>query len=273
IGYEARGAGEPVLFIAGLGRDRRMWDAQTAALGARLRTVAFDNRGVGESSRPAGPYTAAQMAEDAVGLLDALELPRAHVVGASLGGVIAQELAMSFPHRVGRLALLCTHPGQPWAVPMSQAVLAAIVPAPEADPYDRLLGAMKLAFGSRYWEAHAAELAAAARARLSSLPTPESWWAQAAAGAGFAWAGRKVKAPTLVMTGDDDNIVPAANSATLRRLIPGAELAVIPGGGHYFFAEHPEPVNRLLADFLFAGEGEAPADRCRKETMTCPSRT
>ncbi|TBR18353.1 alpha/beta fold hydrolase, partial [bacterium] len=123
LAYETHGRGETLLLIAGLGRDRRMWDAQVPALSKGLRVVTFDNRGVGQSDSPAGPYTAAQMAADAAGLLDVLEVESAHVAGASLGGLIAQELALSRPARVSRLALLCTHPGQPLCVPMAQDVL------------------------------------------------------------------------------------------------------------------------------------------------------
>ena len=254
LAYESHGRGETLLLIAGLGRDRRMWDAQVGPLAERLRVVAFDNRGVGRSDAPAGPYTAAQMAADAAGLLDVLEVERAHVAGASLGGLIAQELALSRPQRVSRLALLCTHPGQPLCVSMAQDTLAAIVPDPNADPVERLLGAMRLATGTRYWLDHAAELAAAARARAASLPSAQSWWAQAAAGASFSWAGRRITAPTLVLTGDEDRIVPPANSAALRRLIPGSEGAMFAGGGHYFFSEQPGPVNRTLSEFLLCDD-------------------
>ena len=252
VGYESRGRGDALLLIAGLGRDRRMWDAQVPALSERLRVVTFDNRGVGESARPAGPYSAAQMAADALGLLDVLEIERAHVAGASLGGLIAQEIALSCPERVERLALLCTHAGRPLAVPMAQDVLAAIVPDPNADPLERLVGAMRLAYGDSFWRENAAALAAAAASRLSSLPGPESWWAQAAAGAGFSWSGRRLLLPTLVLTGDEDRIVPAMNSAALRRLIPGSELAVFAGGGHYFFLEQAEAVNRALLGHFVA---------------------
>lgn len=254
VAYEARGSGETLLLVAGLGRDRRMWDAQVPALSAAMRVVVFDNRGVGESPRPAGPYTAAQMAEDAFELLDRLGVGRAFVAGASLGGLIAQEMALARPERVARLALLCTHPGQPRFVPTARETLAAIVPDPNADPYERLLGAMRLAYGRRYWAEHAEALAAAARARLGSLPSAEAWWAQAAAGASFAWAGRRVTAPTLVLTGDEDLIVPPVNSRTLRDLIPDSELRVFPGTGHYFFLERPQAVNRALADFFLSDE-------------------
>lgn len=262
LGYETRGRGDAVLMIAGLGRTRSMWEAQVPALAERFRVVTFDNRGVGESGRPAGPYSAGMMAGDAAGLLDILEIESAHVIGASLGGLIAQELALSVPERVVSLSLLCTHPGLPWAVPMDAAARAAIVPDSHGEPFERLLGAMRLAFGSRYWEAHRDELSEAARIRLGSLPSAEMWWAQAAAGVSFSWAGRRLHAPTLIMTGAEDRIVPAANAKALANLIPGSEVVVFPGAGHYFFQEQPELVNQNLSVFI-----------CRKETTTCPSRT
>jgi 3-oxoadipate enol-lactonase len=268
LGYDVSGAGETVLLIAGLGRDRRMWDAQVPELSRRFRVVAFDNRGVGESSRPRGPYSAAMMAVDAAGLLDALGVERACVVGASLGGLVAQELALSRPERVAALGLLCTHPGLPLAVPMSREVLEAIVPAPGADPYERLLGAMRLAFGPSYWAEHAAELAAAARVRAYAPFSAEMWWAQAAAGGTFGWNGRRISAPTLVLTGDEDRIVPHQNSAALCRLIPDVRLALFPGGGHYFFQEQPGAVNRALVDFLTASTAAN-----KKEEETWLSRT
>lgn len=268
--YETRGRGEPVLLIAGLGRDRRMWEAQHA-LSARFRVITFDNRGVGGSSKPSGPYTAAMLAEDAAGLLDALELDRVHVVGASLGGLIAQELALSRPWRVARLALLCTHPGIPLVQPCAPEVVAAMVPDPQADPFERLVGALRQAYGGAYWQGNAERLLEAARARLTSLISPELWWAQAAAGGSFCWSGRTITAPTLIMTGDEDRIVPPQNSRNLARMIAGAELAVLRGGGHYFFLEQPALVNAALETFLSAGEFQpAPETDSRKETETCP---
>jgi pimeloyl-ACP methyl ester carboxylesterase len=252
LGYDATGVGETVLMIAGLGRDRHMWKSQAAELSRSFRVVTFDNRGVGDSSRPRGPYSAALMAEDASGLLDVLGVDKAFIVGASLGGLIAQELALSRPERVLGLALLCTHPGLPLAVPMSADVLSRIVPVPGADPYQRLLGAMRLAYGSAYWSANEAELSAAALQRFAGQPSPEMWWAQAAAGGTFGWNGRRIEAPALILTGDEDRIVPCRNSATLARMILDARLRIFPGGGHYFFQEFPDAVNAALIDFISA---------------------
>lgn len=250
LGYESIGEGFPVLLIAGLGRDRDMWSAQVPALAERYRVVVFDNRGVGESDLPKGPYTIAQLADDAAQLLDLLGVARAHVVGASLGGMIAQEFERRHPARAATLSLLCTSPGLPLAVPMSPAVYESIKPDPDRDPLERLTDAMRLAYARSYWDRHAQSLRAAAVRRLAQPVTPESWWAQAAAGAGFSSRGRAPLCPCLVMTGEEDLIVPPVNSERLAARIPDAKLLFFPDGGHYFFVEQPDAVNGALLDFL-----------------------
>src|ERR1041384_755350 len=108
--WEEHGSGDPLLLIMGLAADSRAWMFQIPDFAARYRTIAFDNRGVGRSSKPAGPYTIHEMADDAAGLLDALSIDRAHVVGVSMGGMIAQELVLRAPEKVRGLVLGCTYP-------------------------------------------------------------------------------------------------------------------------------------------------------------------
>ena len=119
IAWESKGAGEPVLLIHGLGYARWGWEPVAEPLAQRFRLLLFDNRGIGESEIPPGPYTARAMAEDAVSVLDEAGVDSAHVVGTSLGGMVAQELALGWPDRVDRLVLACTTPGGPdaWAAP------------------------------------------------------------------------------------------------------------------------------------------------------------
>src|SRR5579859_5668790 len=118
IAYEARGAGEAVLFVHGLAYDRRGWGPLPDLLAEDFRVLLVDNRGVGESDAPPGPYTVEMLAADAVTVLDAEGLERAHVLGVSLGGFIAQEIALSYPERVDRLVLVSTSPGGPNQHPM-----------------------------------------------------------------------------------------------------------------------------------------------------------
>ena len=129
IAWESTGKGSPLLLIQGLGYGRWGWDPIVPGLEARHLVIAFDNRGIGESDKPEGPYTAAQMAGDALQVLDEAGIERAHVFGASLGGMIAQELAVIAPERVDRLVLGCTTPGGPDAVPMPEVTLALFAEA------------------------------------------------------------------------------------------------------------------------------------------------
>src|SRR5271170_6367611 len=127
IYWEQSGAGDPVLLIMGLGYARQMWFRTRPALEAHYRTIVFDNRGVGQSDVPPGPYSIAQMAADAAAVLDAAGVERAHVFGVSMGGMIAQEFAIANPNRVDSLILGCTACGGQNAVPAAPAVLQTLM--------------------------------------------------------------------------------------------------------------------------------------------------
>ena len=134
IAWERHGGGEPLLLIHGLGYARWGWEPVRPGLAERFDVVLFDNRGIGESDAPPGPYTVAEMARDAVQVLDEAGIERAHVVGTSLGGMVAQELALSYPDRVDRLVLDGTTPGGPRAHPMPQTTIALLAEAATLDP-------------------------------------------------------------------------------------------------------------------------------------------
>src|SRR5206468_12644520 len=121
IAYEVLGEGEPLTLVHGLAYDRAGWGGLPAALSAHFRVVLVDNRGVGESDAPPGPYTVAGMAEDVVTVLDDAGIERTNLFGVSLGGYIAQELALTYPERVDKLILASTAPGGAKAVPMPQS--------------------------------------------------------------------------------------------------------------------------------------------------------
>ena len=243
IAWESRGDGPPLLLIHGLGYARWGWEPVADDLARSFRVLLFDNRGIGESDAPPGPYTVAELAGDALQVLDEAGVERAHVVGTSLGGMVAQELALSHPERVDRLVLACTTPGGPQAFPMpqrtvdlmlAQATLReyvenALVPAVRPDLVERIL-------------AH----------RERTAQGFEAWAAQAAAGAGFDAFARlgSLAAPTLVQHGDGDVVVDPRNGALLAELIPDARLELYPGGGHLFFWQEPERFVRELEEFL-----------------------
>lgn len=249
IAWEARGTGAPVLLIHGLGYGRWGWEPVVGPLAEDFRVVTFDNRGIGESDVPPGPYTVEELAADAASVLDAAEVERAHVVGTSLGGMVAQEVAISFPERVGRLVLACTTPGGAASHPMPQRTIDLMAEAKEL-PADVAL--------RRFVENALAPGAAVdivdriLELRLSNAFDSAGWHAQAAAAAEFDAYDRlgRIAAPTLVLTGTEDNVVDHRNSQLLVDRIPDARLELFPGAGHLFFWEEPERFVELVKEFL-----------------------
>jgi 3-oxoadipate enol-lactonase len=243
IGWERRGSGAPLLLVHGLGYARWGWEPVLEPLARSFDVILFDNRGIGESDAPPGPYTVAELAADAAHVLDEAGVERAHVLGTSLGGMVAQELALTAPERVDRLVLVCTTPGGPEAFPMPartvqlltsgaslrQFVENALAPEPDPELVDRIL---------RHREATAQPL--------------DAWSAQAAAGATFDALDRigQVEAPTLILHGTEDAVVDSRNSSLLASRIPNSRVELFPGGGHLFFWEQPDHFVDVVTEFL-----------------------
>jgi pimeloyl-ACP methyl ester carboxylesterase len=243
IAWERLGEGPPLLLIQGLGYARWGWEPVAEPLARSFEVLQYDNRGIGASDAPPGPYTVEQLAADALQVLEEAGVERAHVVGTSLGGMVAQELAFAAPERVDRLVLACTTPGGTASFPMPeqtvrlmtggatlrQFVENALAPSPDHRIVERIL---------RHREATAQPL--------------EAWSAQAAAGATFDALDRidRIASPTLVQTGDGDVVVDPRNSRLLADRIPGARLSVYEGCGHLFFWQEPERFAGELEEFL-----------------------
>jgi pimeloyl-ACP methyl ester carboxylesterase len=252
LAYEVRGDGAPVLLVHGLGYGRWGWEPVADSVAEDFLVVLFDNRGIGASDVPRGPYTVRALAEDAVAVLDAAGVERAHVVGTSLGGMVAQELALSFAERVDRLVLACTTPGGLGSYPMPAQTVALMLEAPglPVEVALRRFVENALAPGT---VAERPELVERIYAlRLANPLDLAGWQAQAAAGTTFDALARlgAIAAPTLVVTGTDDNVVDPRNSELLARRIRGALLERLPGTGHLFFWEEPERFSRLVTEFL-----------------------
>jgi pimeloyl-ACP methyl ester carboxylesterase len=247
IASEERGSGPPLLLVMGLGYGRWGWEPLVGPLAERHRVVRYDNRGIGGSDVPPGPYTVADLAADAVRVLDERGIERAHVAGTSLGGMVALELALSHPERVGKLALLCTTAGGAGAYPMPEVTQRLFAEAASLEPDVALRRFVENAVSAR--GALVDELYAK---RLAHPPDPAGWQAQAAAGASFDASARigSIDRETLVLTGDEDNVIDARNSELLAERIPGARLQVFPGAGHLFFWERPAEVAAALTEFL-----------------------
>lgn len=243
ISWERHGSGPSLLLIHGLGYARWGWEPVVEPLARSFDVILFDNRGVGESDAPPGPYSAAEMAGDALQVLDEASVERAHVVGTSLGGMIAQELALGWPERVEKLVLACTTPGGPEAFPMPQRTV------------DLMLARVSL----REYVENALEPDARPELverilehRERTAQRFEPWAAQAAAGASFDAYDRlgSVAAPTLVQHGDGDVVVDPRNADLLAAAIPDARVSIYAGCGHLFMWQEPERFVRELEQFL-----------------------
>jgi 3-oxoadipate enol-lactonase len=250
--YEVHGprGAPPLLLIQGLGADSRGWLRQKRALASRYRTILFDNRGAGRSDHPAGPYDLEVMALDALCVLDAVGIERAHVLGASMGGVIAQILGVRHPERTESLVLACTasrhHEWRKellaeWADIASRDGMGAF--AQHAVRW--LLGPRSL---RRFWPA------VGLVGPLAMTGSPDSFVAQVHAilsmDDGVRTELTGIAVPTLVLVGSQDILTPLGDSEELAELVPGAELAVIRGAAHGFMLEHGGTFNRTVLDFL-----------------------
>jgi 3-oxoadipate enol-lactonase len=247
IAWEERGDGAPLLLIQGLGYGRWSWEPLVPGLAERYRVLWFDNRGIGDSDKPDGPYTARLMAEDARQVLDEAGLERAHVLGASLGGMIAQELAAGTPERVDKLVLCCTTPGGAATVPMPDVTVRLFAEAATLAPEVALRRFVENALAA---DASAELIQELYERRVANPPDPAGWQAQAAAGLTFEGVDGAITAPTLIVTGTEDNVVDPHNSDVLAERIPGAEVQRIDGTGHLFFWEQPDACVRIISEFL-----------------------
>ncbi len=247
IAWEERGDGAPLLLIQGLGYGRWSWEPLVPGLAERYRVLWFDNRGIGDSDKPEGPYTARLMADDALQVLDEAGVERAHVLGASLGGMIAQEVAAGTPERVDKLVLCCTTPGGAATVPMPDVTVRLFAEAATLAPEVALRRFVENALAA---DAPAELIQKLFDLRVANPPDPLGWQAQAAAGLGFAGIEATIAAPTLIVTGTEDNVVDPRNSDVLAERIPGAEVERIDNTGHLFFWEQPDACVRIISEFL-----------------------
>jgi 3-oxoadipate enol-lactonase len=255
--YEVQGTGEPVLLIAGFACDHTIWTLVVPALAARHRVIVFDNRGVGQSSGAETVSSIRQMAEDAAGLLDAIGLGAVHVAGHSMGGLIAQELALTHPERVRSLSLLSTSAqvnDRGKAILESWGELPRLV---DAATMNRLL------LPWMYTSAFYAKPGAIERLidRIVTNPFPPSAEVisrQCRAIATFQLSGAlgDLDCPTEVFAGSEDILIPVGLSEQLARSIRNARLVVLEGTGHGMLIESPKPVSNALLAFLAHQHGE-----------------
>ena len=252
IHYEVTGrvGRTPVLMIQGLGASKNAWNLQRIAMATRFRIISFDNRGAGRSDKPTEPFTLEQMADDAIAVLDAAGIETAHVVGASMGGVISQIVAVKYPQRVRSLTLVCTacrnHPWrqellQSWAKTAEEKGMIEV--GKEAAQWVMSPRSFRRLVPAFTWMGPLAAL----RPRHSFvsqihaiLDTREDLVDQLST----------ITAPTMVIVGNQDILTPRGDSEEIAERIPNAELVVISGAAHGLMMEHSSTFNKILIEFL-----------------------
>ncbi len=281
IEYEVHGGGPTLLLIPGLGFGRWSWFKQIPALSRRFRVVTFDPRS------PRDPkHGVAELAQDAAALLDRLSADRAHILGTSLGGFVAQELALTRPDLVDRLVLVSTSHGGRGGQGMSSRALATMFGLGSFSPEGAARRGLKMATSAAYRTRHPEEFDRIVSTRLALSPSLSSYLRQARAGADFDASRRvqNISAPTLVIHGSDDRYVPVSNAYALARAVPGAALRVFDGAGHLVFVEKADEVNTDVVSFLLGVQethevrevirpGSAPEGRLKGWLLRVPQAT
>ena len=264
--YERRGAGEPLLLITGWTISAAVFEPVLDRYAEHFECIVYDHRGSARSSG-SPPTTMAALADDAAALLTALRVPRAHVYGLSMGGMVAQELALRHPGRVRGLILGGTSPGGPFAPRLGPRDMLAIVRGSVAERGMRAPVLFSEAFRREQPECVRELLRSFRRHRSSAAAIG----AQTLASAQFASTLRlgRLRAPTLVMHGERDRLVPLSAARLLAARIPDAELAVVPGAGHAYALEAPEESLELLLDWH---RRRLPPSRTREEAHVAPDR-
>ena len=258
--YDVEGAGFPVVCISGLSLDHLAWGPQVPALtAAGYRCVLFDNRDAGQTSESGGAYSVRQMADDTVGLMDALGLASAHIVGMSMGGMIAQEIAIGHPSRVASLTLVCTAAAMEEGQRGIFRTWRALRPEAAADDFVQSLSPWL--FTHRFYLDPEPMQAFLQMVRDNPFPqSAAAFQRQCDAVTGFNALDRldAIAAPTHVIVGAEDILTPPRLSRTLAERIAGATLTELPAAGHVLQLETPEAFNPVLIRFLQAQSTSAP---------------
>lgn len=248
------GEGAPLLLIMGLGYPSCAWHRTRPALSIRYKTIALDNRGVGRSDKPPGPYSIALMASDAAAVLDAAGVDSAHVFGISMGGMIAQEFALQYPKRVRSLILGCTAAGGPHAVRAEPEAIQMLMSRSKMTPEE----AAQVAVPFIYHPATPQELIGEdLENRRPWLVSQESYNAQLQGILAFESYSRlsQISVPTLVIHGESDRLVPPGNGKAIAEKIAGAKLILLQHASHIFTTDQPEAAHRAILEFLEGQNG------------------
>jgi len=249
IYWEEAGGGDPLLLIMGLGYSHDMWNRTLPVVSERYRTISFDNRGVGRSDVPPGPYQIPTMAADAAAVMDSAGVERAHVFGISMGGMIAQEFALRYPNRVRSLILGCTTHGGAEAVAADAEVITTLMARGMMSAEDGIRAMIPFIYDASTSRQRIEE---DLEIRARTYPSAGGYFAQIQGIMAFNSRSRlsELKVPTLVIHGESDRLIPPENGSLIARLIGGARLLMIPGASHIFPTDQPEISHEAILGFL-----------------------
>ena len=251
--YEEHGSGSPLILIMGFTVSSIGWHWNIPSFAQSFRTIAFDNRGVGQSDKPDEPYTMQMFADDTAGLLDGLDIDQAHIFGISMGGMIAQEFALRHPQRVKTLVLGCTNcGGEKTTLSSDPEVLNMLGNIESVSVEEAALAMTKVAVTPWFIHKHMDTLIEMNQ-MSAAHPTPKHGMVnQMAALQSHDTYDRlpQISVPTLVITGKEDGLVPPENSVILSQQIPNAELSILSNASHMFHMERPETTLDVVTAFI-----------------------
>ncbi len=253
--YEIHGAGKPLVLISGLGYPSWQWHKMGPLLAEKFQVITFDNRGVGQSDKPAGPYTAQMLAADTAGLLDALGIEKATIVGHSMGGFVAQAMALDFPQRVEKLILCSTNFGGPHHVPVTPEAMKVLSDV-TSDALTRFKNGLSISTAPGWSEKNPEMVDEWVKWRVANPIEPVHYQAQMAIGLGllpeaasFEHKLERLNVPTLILFGAHDKVVSPANASLMAEKIAGSTVMLFPDAGHFFPIEIAEAASRAITDF------------------------
>ena len=256
LAFEVSGNGEPLVMIHGAQGDQSMFSGLAPAFASKYRVLTFHQRGSGLSEKPHDEYSVGQLADDTAALMDHVGFDSAHILGVSMGGMIALQFALRHPRKVRRLVLGCTTPGGPKAVRIGGETFTAAYFTPMSNE-DRGRALAEAAFTKGYIERHPEIIPNMIEARRQRPLDPVALEERLKAALRHDVYDRlgQISCPTLVITGKDDALISAENSRTLAEKIPHAQLVLLEPAGHCFWLEQPEQSRQAIERFL---NGESP---------------
>jgi pimeloyl-ACP methyl ester carboxylesterase len=257
LAYQVQGKGHALVLIAGVGYGMWYWHKVLPALSERFQVITFDNRGAGESDKPDGPYSVPMLAADTVGLLDNLGASGAYILGHSLGGFIAQELAVTRPDLVSKLILASTNPGGPHVIPITTEAMQVLLDR-SGDPVELIRRGVGIACAPGFADRKPDVVDELIDYRLTNPVPGPNYQAQVMAGAGMSMLSEdqvlermhSIQVPVLILFGEHDRVVPPGNAEMMASLLPNATIQILPGCGHMFPIEDPQSAVQVITHFL-----------------------